>query len=1100
ARFRRAWKEILYPIASQRAQGSRIWDLDGNEYVDIAMGYGCNLFGHVPDFITRAIREQAEQGFALGPQSPDAGRAAELVCELGGVERAVFCNSGTEAVMGAVRAARALTGRSKVAMFAGSYHGWADLVMGRVFSADGRREVRPSAPGVAALPLGDVLMLDFDEPASLELLARELDDVALVMVEPVQSRRFDVQAFAFLRELRRMTSEAGALLHFDELITGFRVGPGGAQAHFGIQADLVTYGKVVAGGLPMGVVAGTREAMSVFDGGLWNYGDDSYPTGQRTLFAGAYFKHPLSMAVTRAVMEEIRRQGPPMYERLNERTTRLVERMNAFFEAGRYPITAVHFASCFRFYFGAEVVFPDLFNHHMILEGIYVLPETGTHFLSTAHTDDDLERVFRAVRAAAEAMRRGGLIPTPPGAGPGPGGGTGLAAAGTAPAAGAEAGPRVLPLTEGQRQLWLETQMDADGALAYVESTTARLRGALEVDALRDALRALVERHDTLRMTFGPGGDVQLVHPPREVQVGWADFRGVDADERGAQVEAWVRGAVRRPFDLVAGPLVRFDLAAVAQDEHLLVFTAHHAVFDGWSFGVLWKDLAAFYAAARERRPAMLPPAPDHEAAVRALEASRAEDPAAEAFWLEQFADGVPVLELPTDRPRPPVRGYAGERATRPVGTELTRRLSDAGRGQGMNMFHTLLSSLLVWLGRVSGQEDLVVGTPSSGQAASAGASQLVGYGINVLPIRVRLNPASTFAQHARLVRRTVLHALDHQNFSMLRLVEKVLRGRDPSRPPLFSVLMDVDRAEGEGRLGDLRATFESNFGGGAKVDLSFAITETGGGLHLACDYATSLFDHETIEHWLASFERLLENIAANPDARLDELALAGPAEAERVLNEWNRTEHPYPHACIHELFEAQARATPGAVAVAYEGGELTFAELDARGNQLAHHLRRRGIGPEDRVALCLERGPLLLPAFLGVLKAGAAYVPLDPGHPPARLAYVLRDSGARLLLTQSWLAGRLPEERPETVFLDDAAGALAREPADRPETGVTPENLAYVYYTSGSTGRPKGVAMHHYGPANYFAWGVGAYHAAEGRGAPVFSSMAVDLTLANFI
>ncbi|HEX8903782.1 MAG TPA: aminotransferase class III-fold pyridoxal phosphate-dependent enzyme, partial [Longimicrobiaceae bacterium] len=345
ARFRRAWKEITYPIVGRRARGSRIQDPDGNEYVDIGMGYGCNLFGHAPEFVSRAIREQVEAGYGLGPQSPLAGRAAELVCQVGGVERAVFCNSGTEAVMGAIRAARAYTGRSRIAYFAGSYHGWSDLVQARLFDAGGRREARPTAPGIPPLPLGDVLLLDWDQPASFDLLAAHRDEIALVMVEPVQSRRPDIQPRAFLHELRRVTREWGMLLLFDELITGFRILPGGAQAFFGVDADLVTYGKIVAGGLPMGVVAGKREVMSVFDGGVWNYGDDSYPAAQRTLFAGAFFKHPISMGVTCAVMEEIRRQGTPMYEALNERAARLVERMNAFFEAGRYPVTAVNFGS-----------------------------------------------------------------------------------------------------------------------------------------------------------------------------------------------------------------------------------------------------------------------------------------------------------------------------------------------------------------------------------------------------------------------------------------------------------------------------------------------------------------------------------------------------------------------------------------------------------------------------------------------------------------------------------------------------------------------------------------------------------------------------------
>jgi len=1106
ARFRRALKELLYPVVGERARGSRVWDVDGNEYVDIGMGFGCNLFGHVPDFVTRALREQAERGFALGPQSADAGRAAALVCELGGVERAVFCNSGTEAVMGAVRAARTYTGRSKVAYFAGSYHGWSDLVLGRLFTAGGRREVRPSAPGVPALPLGDVLMLDFDEPASLELLAEHIHDVALVMVEPVQSRRPDLQPIAFLRELRRMTREAGALLHFDELITGFRMAPGGAQARFGVDADLVTYGKIVAGGLPMGVVAGTREVMSVFDGGLWSYGDDSYPTGQRTLFAGAFFKHPLSMAVTVSILEEIQRRGQPMYDALNQRTTRLVERINAFFEEGRYPVTAAHFSSCFRFFFGPEVQFPDLFNYHLLMEGIHVIPETGTNFLSTAHDDDDLERVFHAVRAAAEAMRRGGFIPPAPDGGPAPARGPESRVKGDAsPSADAAApvpgaaegradGVRVLPLTEGQRQLWIESQMGDDAALAYVESTSARLHGPLDADALRAALNALVERHETLRTTFGPDGEVQRVHPPRAVEVPWADFRAAAPDARAAEVEAWIREIVRRPFDLVAGPLVRFALAAVGHDEHLLVFASHHAVLDGWSFGVVWKDLGALYAAARAGRRAELPPPADHAAAVRAQVAAVRGDAAAEAYWLARFADGVPVLELPTDRPRPPVRGYAGERVERVMDGGLMHRLAEAGRPHGLTLFHTLLSAYFVWLSRLGGQDDLVIGTPAAGQAGRSGAAELVGYGINILPIRARVDASATFAEHARGVRRALLGALEHQGFSFPRLVETLLRTRDPSRPPVFAAMLNLDREAEAGTLGDLRAAFEPVFTGGAKVDVRLAFTETADALRLHCDFAAELFDRETVAHWLAGFERLLEQVASDPGTRLSALEPMGAEERRLVLEAWNRTDRPRAETCLHRMFEAQAARTPGAPAVVHGGRSVTYAELDRRANRVAHALRRRGVGPEARVALFMETGPEAVAALLGVMKAGGAYVPLDLSSPPERLSYLLADSGARLVLADA--GATLPVGAPPVLEAD--GDAFAGEPEHAPPCEAGPRNLAYVIYTSGSTGRPKGVEVEHRGVCNAVAGYVEEYAVHAAARVLAFAPLHFDASLTD--
>ncbi|HVH12946.1 MAG TPA: aminotransferase class III-fold pyridoxal phosphate-dependent enzyme, partial [Longimicrobium sp.] len=538
SRFKRVLKEILYPIVGQRAQGSHVWDLDGNEYVDIGMGYGCNLFGHAPDFVSRAIREQVERGYGVGPQSPLAGRAAELVCELGGVDRAVFCNSGTEAVMGAIRAARSYTGRTKIAYFEGAYHGWADIALGRTVVRNGERQVQPLAPGLSQLPLGDVMLFRWDEPSELDRLAGHLDELAVVIVEPVQSRRPDIHPRDFLHRLREMTRAAGTLLHFDELITGFRILPGGAQAYFGVDADLVTYGKVVAGGLPMGVVGGKLDVMSVFDGGLWNYGDDSFPTGQRSFFAGAYFKHPLSMGVAVSILEEIRRQGVPMYERLNERASALVARLNAWFEAERYPITAVNFGSMWRLFMGSEVQMEDLFNHHLLLEGVHTILETGTGFLSPAHTDEDLDVIVRGIQAAAAAMRWGGFIPPAPG---------GEAHPVDEPPAEVVRpdGVRALPMSEGQRQLWIESQMGEGAARAYIESTSLRLRSPVDADALRRALQTLTDRHDALRTTFGPDGDVQLIHPTVAVEFAVTDLSGEPAEAREAAFDAWLRDEAR---------------------------------------------------------------------------------------------------------------------------------------------------------------------------------------------------------------------------------------------------------------------------------------------------------------------------------------------------------------------------------------------------------------------------------------------------------------------------------------------------------------------------------------------------------------------------
>jgi glutamate-1-semialdehyde aminotransferase len=397
AGFRRPLKEILFPIVGARAQGARVWDIDGNEYIDIAMGFGVQLFGHAAPFIHDAVQRQLANGLYLGPQSPLAGTVARQIAALTGVARVCFCNSGTEAVMTAIRLARAATRRSKIAMFKWSYHGHFDGTLGRPRAGGGEVRTIPLAPGCSAGAVQDVLMLDYGEHTTFPALDAVAGDVAAVLVEPVQSLRPELQPGPFLRALRRWCDAHGAALIFDEILLGFRVHPGGAQAVFGVKADLVTYGKIVGGGLPIGIVGGRPEYLNAIDGGNWSFGDDSGPDGVRTFFAGTFNKNPLGMAVANAVLAKLAAEGGRLQDDLNRRTARLAERLNASFAAADIPLRVAYFGSMFRFT-GAEPL--DLFHYGLIERGIYVW-EGRSCFLSTAHSDADIERIVLAAEAAA---------------------------------------------------------------------------------------------------------------------------------------------------------------------------------------------------------------------------------------------------------------------------------------------------------------------------------------------------------------------------------------------------------------------------------------------------------------------------------------------------------------------------------------------------------------------------------------------------------------------------------------------------------------------------------------------------------------------------
>ncbi|WP_328419923.1 MupA/Atu3671 family FMN-dependent luciferase-like monooxygenase [Streptomyces sp. NBC_00443] len=405
--FRSGTKEMLYPIAGHRASGARLQDVDGNEYVDITMGFGVLLFGHEPDFVTEAVREHLSRGIQLGPRNVETGEAAELLAELTGLERVAFANSGTEANSAAIRLARAATGRDKIVTFLGAYHGHADNVLGRTSGSGTDQVTVPVSRGIPQASVSDLLVLDYGTDAALEAIARHADDIAAVVVEPVQSRHPSLRPVEFVRKLRELTRRHGIVLLFDEMLTGFRPALRGAQELYGVTPDLATYGKLLGGGFPIGAIAGRADIMDGVDGGHWSYGDDSYPPADTTFFGGTYIQHPVSMVAARAVLTHLKEHSPHLQERLNARTAELAATLNDFFEAEEFPLRMSHFGSQFRFEHRADM---ELLYHHLMLRGVHVW-EWRNFFLSTAHTDGDLEFVADAVRDSLRELRTAGFFP-----------------------------------------------------------------------------------------------------------------------------------------------------------------------------------------------------------------------------------------------------------------------------------------------------------------------------------------------------------------------------------------------------------------------------------------------------------------------------------------------------------------------------------------------------------------------------------------------------------------------------------------------------------------------------------------------------------------
>ena len=520
----------------------------------------------------------------------------------------------------------------------------------------------------------------------------------------------------------------------------------------------------------------------------------------------------------------------------------------------------------------------------------------------------------------------------------------------------------------------------------------------------------------------------------------------------------------------MSGPLFRTKLVKLGADHHALLFTSHHIIFDGWSTNVLLGELAALYAARLAGADAVLPTAPSFRK--YALEQEKwkhsAERAEVEAWWVSKFRTPVTPLELPTDRPRGAVKSFNGNMARRVIGAAAYQRIKRFGAQQGCTLFATLLAGYKALVHRLSGQADIVVGIPSAGQSQLEDGA-LVGHCVNFLPLRTSFEGDPTAGSLLKQVRATLLDAYDHQGYTFGSLVQKLGVRRDPSRLPLVEIQFNLEKVGTGLTFPGLRAEVDPCPKAYVNFDLFLNVVEADDGLTLDLDYNSDLFDRQTAERWLGHYETLLEGMAADATRPVSAVPMLTPQEVHRVLVEWNQTRLDYPRdLCAHQLIEAQARRTPDAVAVVCGNSQLTYAELERGANRIAHSLRRRGVSVGDRVAVCLDRSTDMLLAVFGVLKAGAAYVPLDPDFPRDRIVTVVEDADPVLFLTAHDIAARLALPAGKVVCLAAAGSEIEREEATPPATAATADDIAYVIYTSGSTGKPKGVQIPHRAVVNF--------------------------------
>ncbi|WP_122602656.1 non-ribosomal peptide synthetase [Pseudomonas viridiflava] len=633
-----------------------------------------------------------------------------------------------------------------------------------------------------------------------------------------------------------------------------------------------------------------------------------------------------------------------------------------------------------------------------------------------------------------------------------------------------------LGLSYAQQRQWFLWQLDPQGT-AYNMPAVLRLSGPLDIAALENSFSALIARHETLRTTFRQDGEqaVQIIHPARTFTL------TVESLPSGQGVEAIVQHEVQRPFDLELGPLLRVKLLNLRSDEHLLILTQHHIVSDGWSMPIMVNELVRLYEGFSQGRDVQLAELSLQYADYALWQRNwmeAGEQARQLAYWKQQLGDEQPILELPADRPRPALQSHAGARLAIELDEALIEGLKNVGRQQGVSLFMVLLASFQSLLHRHSGQSDIRVGVPIANRTR-AETEGMIGFFVNTQVLRAGFDLHTTFNELLQQVKQTALQAQAHQELPFEQLVEALQPQRSLSHSPLFQVMFNHQNqasAEVRGVAGLQVETVELD-SYPAQFDLTLNTAEHDGGLSAGMTYATELFDRRTIERMAGHWQTLLRAICANPGQRIAELPILNNAECQQMLD-WNDTAAAFPsEQCIHTLIETQVQKTPDAPALIFAEQQLSYAQLNARANQLAHRLRDSGVGPDVRVGICVERSLELVIGLLAIVKAGGTYVPLDPDYPEDRLAYMMQDSGIGLLLTQTPLLARLPlPAGVQSLCLDQNGDWLDGYSTANPVNLTDPLNLAYMIYTSGSTGKPKGAGNSHRALVNRLHWMQKAY------------------------
>lgn len=1026
-------KEITYPVVAENSEGAYFWDIDGNKYIDTCMSYGAAYFGHKPKFIIDTLRKQLDRGFVLGPQSSDVGEVANLIKELANVDRVAFSNTGTEAVMASIRAARAVSKRNKIVRFTNSFHGTFDGVL---VEGDGEN-VQPMSPGITQPMVQDTIVLTYGTDDSIEYIKSMSDQLAAVLVEPIQSRNPSVQPKEFLNELRTICTQHGIALIFDETLTGFRVRLGGAQEFFGIKADIATFGKLVAGGMPIGIITGKDKYLDIIDGGSWSYEDDSTPLTETIVYGGTYCKHPLSMATCKEVLQRLKTNGREYIENVSNLTNDFVQRSNDLFHNANAPIKILHFGSTFRFQSLASTdmqMLPfelNMFYHLLMDFGVYVWERRVCNF-STEHTKEDIDNIIKAFQYSIEALRSGGFsFKTRDGS-------SNIK----------KMKHDRFALSAEERGVYVLSNLKG-GNEAYQIHLKFRVEGSLDYTKLKKCFNQIEKKHDMLRGCYRFENGMVVHNIVEQLE---QDCMYVDLREEGNESkfhEFW-----ERPMHLKYAPLWRWALVTDHFGNDKLYLNFHHIIADGGSINVIMQDLSHAYINEDFSNSSL----PYHDYVAKQNDYLKSDQFYIDKdWWLKQYPTLPSTLNLPQDEARLEINEFRGATTYFTIQEELFSQIKDYSFKSKSTVFTFLLAAWTSFLGRLSGQEDLCVGFPMDGRRIED-FTYTVGMFAKTIVVRVKPEFSIKFSEYLNEVKGICYEAYDHSNYPLDILIKDLNIPRDISRNPLFDVLFNYETDEKRLiKLGEAYLTPDEYYNFTTQYELFLDIYERNNKLVCKLSYAVPLFKEERIKRWISSFILYINQVANGTDIVLSHYEMLSDLEKKQVFDWGCGIKLDIDGQTITNRLINIIQRQGEHPAIWFKGEEISFQSVEHKACLIAGQLEKAGAMPGDIIGIVLPRTPELLISIMAILKVGCAWLPMDITYPMERLHYMIENSSTKLIITDESLKKQLDFNTPLLIVNDCDSEVMVHN-----FYNYRPTDLAYVIYTSGSTGKPKGVQLEH--------------------------------------